>query len=187
MGQLYRLDFPNGKSYVGVTTKTAQQRLHGHRCRAKVGNTPLYTAWRKHGEPKLVLLAILENCDLFETEIRAVSAFGTATPKGYNSTPGGDRSPMLDRRVASLVASKLTGRPLSLEHKAALSLAQRDKPRPALSAALKGKRASPETRARMSSSAKALKRSEQHIQKLRLNAAKARSVASERRKEKDAK
>lgn len=108
MGQLYKLDFANGKSYIGITTKDAQHRFNGHRarCRSTKGNdATLYHAWRKHGEPKLVVLAVVEDADLAETEIRAIKAFNTLVPNGYNMTPGGDVSPLVD----PLIAAKLIG------------------------------------------------------------------------------
>lgn len=108
MGNLYKLDFQNGKSYIGITTKTAAERFSGHRvrCRSAKGNdATLYHAWRKHGEPKLVVLAVVEDKDLAETEIRAIKAFNTMTPNGYNMTPGGDVSPLSD----PLIAAKLVG------------------------------------------------------------------------------
>lgn len=108
MGQLYKLDFPNGKSYIGITTKTASERFAGHRvrCRSAKGNdAALYHAWRKHGEPQLAVLAIVEDADLPAAEIRAIRVFNTLVPNGYNMTPGGDVSPLSD----PLIAAKLIG------------------------------------------------------------------------------
>lgn len=184
MGQLYKLDFANGKSYIGITTRSAEERLHGHRARCrsnKGGDAALYHAWRKHGEPVLTVLAVVEDKDLAETEIRAIKAFNTLVPNGYNVTAGGDTSPMVLPQVAAKVSATKSGVPLSEDHKAALSVAQRGKPRPALSAALTGKKASDDTRAKMSASAKAHKKSPEHIAKLRISAAKARSAAAARR------
>ena len=184
MGQLYKLDFSNGKSYIGITTRSADERFNGHRARCrsvKGGDSALYRAWRKHGEPVLTVLAVVEDRDLAETEIRAIKAFSTLVPNGYNVLEGGQVSPMVLPHVAAKVSSTKTGVPLSESHKASLSIAQRGKPRPALSAALTGKKASEETRAKMSASAKAHKKSPEHIAKLRISAAKAREAATTRR------
>lgn len=180
MGELYKLTFPNGKCYIGITTKRAKDRFHGHKARAKQNkaSTPLYTAWRKHGEPTLCVLAILEDHALAETEIRAIAAFNTLHPNGYNASVGGDVSPMTIPEIAAKSAATRIGVPLSDSHKAALSAAQRGKPRPNLAKALKGKKASLETKKKMSESAKALVRSEEHIAKLRLSAEKARAAAA---------
>lgn len=113
MGALYKLDFPNGKSYIGITTRSARERFNGHRQMATTGKTALYAAWRKHGEPKLVTLAILEDRELASTEIRAIAVYKTLAPDGYNTTPGGDASPM----TLPEISAKLRGNKHSLGKK----------------------------------------------------------------------
>lgn len=182
MGELYKLEFASGKSYIGITTKTARERFHGHRCRAAKGDrTALYNAWRAHGEPKLTVLAVLENSELASTEQRAILAYNTFVPGGYNSTPGGDVSPMLNAETRMKASKTRKGVPLSDAHRAALSAAQRGKPRPGLAAALRGKKMSPETRAKISAAGRTRKMSEDHIAKSRISAAKARAVAKAKR------
>lgn len=95
MGYLYKLTFPNGKEYIGVTRKTPMERFRGHRQAARAGNKcPVYKAWRALGEPRVAVLAIVEDGDLMAMEIRAIAAFGTLTPGGYNMTIGGESPPM---------------------------------------------------------------------------------------------
>ena len=62
VGDLYRLDFSNGKSYIGASSQGAVQRYHVHRQLAilKCSQHPIHKAWRKYGAPKLVIL----ECDL---------------------------------------------------------------------------------------------------------------------------
>lgn len=132
MGELYKLDFANGKSYIGITTKTAAERFNGHR-RKSCGNSaksnvPVYDAWRKHGEPQLTVLAILENGELASAEQRAIAAYGTLLPNGYNMTVGGEVSPMLLPDVAAKVSAKNKGKlrgPMSELHKKNLSEARK--------------------------------------------------------------
>lgn len=103
MGELYRLDFASGKSYIGITEKTAVKRFKGHADAvrsSRTNDTPLYNAWRKHGAPSLKVLAVIENYDLAETEIRAIKIFGTLKPNGYNLLEGGQVSPMTNPEVA---------------------------------------------------------------------------------------
>lgn len=98
MANLYRLDFSSGKSYVGVTQKTSQQRYEGHASSAAKGSEYLvHCAWRKFGAPKLTLLAVVENRVLEETERRAVEVFDTLVPNGYNMIPGGALAPSYAR------------------------------------------------------------------------------------------
>lgn len=53
MGELYKLNFPNGKSYIGIASNGAIGRLCEHRWKAMKLDYLLYKAWRKHGEPVL--------------------------------------------------------------------------------------------------------------------------------------
>ena len=177
MGEIYRLDFANGKSYIGLTELTAAERLWGHRCRAQKGDTALYHAWRKYGEPTLVVLKLsVPRSKLGAAERATIRLYNTMAPNGYNVIDGGNVSPMTFPHIAAKTANALRGRKLSKAHRAALSAAQRGKPRPWHSAALLGKKLSAATRAKMSRSAKRLKRTPEHIARLRISAAKARAV-----------
>lgn len=173
MGELYRLDFPSGKSYIGITRHTAQHRYKGHQaCAAKSAKGAVYQAWRKYGPPVLVVLAEMETDELYKAEQAAIAEHGTLTPGGYNITPGGDVPPSLTPSVAEKIAAKLrgtklsqerkeamriimTGRKASEESRARMSAAQRgkvisDAGRANMSEAAKRRRASPETKAAMS-------------------------------------
>lgn len=94
--QIYKLDFPSGKSYIGVERiGRCGSRYKDHALSAKNGKmTRLCTAWRKYGPPKQTILAIVEDAQALITEQRAVATFKTMSPKGYNMTPGGDFNPM---------------------------------------------------------------------------------------------
>lgn len=107
MGELYKLDFPNGKSYIGITTGTAKKRFAGHRrgARSQKKCSLLARAWAKYGEPTLTTLAVLEDDDLAQAEIRAIKAYGTLHPGGCNILEGGQISPMKNHAVAQKVVS----------------------------------------------------------------------------------
>lgn len=105
MGFLYALTFASGKKYIGVTTSSIPRRLSGHRRAASRGNTAaVYSAWRKHGVPSIAILAVVENAQLYDTEMRAIKIFNTFGHDGYNSTPGGEASPMLVPATAKKVS-----------------------------------------------------------------------------------
>lgn len=132
MGQLYKLDFANGKSYIGITTKTAEERFRGHKRSFIAGSAlAVHRAWRKHGEPVLTVLAVVEDKDLAETEIRAIKAFNTMVPNGYNTLEGGQQSPLLNPAVAAKVSEAMkgnkssVGRKLTDEHKAKIGQASK--------------------------------------------------------------
>lgn len=176
MGELYRLSFPTGKCYIGITVGTARDRYSAHRAAARKGvKTPVYGAWRKHGEPKLEVLAILENHCLGETEQRAIAAFKTMVPNGYNVSPGGDISPMKDPVVAAKVSAARLGMKMSEETKAKMSAAILGNKR------LLGFRHSEASRAKMSAARKGKKFDDPERSRKLSEALKGRVVSEETR------
>lgn len=150
MGELYKLDFTNGKSYIGITTGSALGRLKSHRKAANGSrDAALYHAWRKHGEPQLVVLAVVEDKDLAETEVRAIKAFGTLAPNGYNMVDGGQPFPMKDPAIAKKSGDSRKGRKFSDEHRAKIAAAMTGNQHS------KGLKRSDEFRAKMSAIRKA--------------------------------
>lgn len=111
MGELYRLDFADGKSYIGATKHPAVKRFRDHTLAAKSSKKGIiYDAWRQQGAPVLVVLAIVENADLAMLEEKAVNIFQTKFPNGYNFVDGGKKAPSLDAKVAEKIANALRGR-----------------------------------------------------------------------------
>jgi len=90
--QLYRLSFPNGKKYIGITSKTAKERFKEH-CAPSNRINAVQHAIHKYGKES-VKLTVLAECDNWEllnlAEIEAVEKFNTFYPNGYNLTLGGD-------------------------------------------------------------------------------------------------
>ncbi len=155
MGCLYRLDFPNGKSYVGITSKTAEWRWKTHVQEAKQGKYLINLAIRKHG-PESVKLTTLAQADdwaeLCALERAAIIQHGTRSPHGYNVTDGGEGTPGLTHapdartRLRGAVVSQYkpvrrTAKVLSESHKANIG------------AAMAGRVFSDEHRARLSAAA----------------------------------
>ena len=99
MGELYRISFPNGKGYIGITAKTARARLATHLSdhkRKECAHLPLYRAIEKYGFESLAVetLAVANDWEyLCDMERAAIVAFGTRSPSGYNATDGGDGAP----------------------------------------------------------------------------------------------
>ena len=111
VGTLYKLNFPNGKSYIGITTKGIDNRIRGHEDAARRGSPAVVAAaWRVHGAPCVDTLARLRVDDLPAAEIRAIRVFGTLVPNGYNVALGGQTSPMHAPGVAAKVSAALKGR-----------------------------------------------------------------------------
>lgn len=94
MGCLYQLTSPAGKRYLGITTKTAEQRFASHIAAMFCGRRgALYSALRKYkpGNFKIETLVIANDWDyLANLETRAIAAFETKAPFGYNLTNGGE-------------------------------------------------------------------------------------------------
>ncbi len=107
-GEIYKLTFPNGKSYIGATTVGVESRFKRHATNAKTRNAPLYQAWREMGPPELDVLDMLPVKDLDEAERAAIIKFGTMAPGGYNELPGGKVSPMTNPEIAKRVNEKAT-------------------------------------------------------------------------------
>lgn len=94
--QLYKLDFPNGKSYIGITNRTAETRFKAH-CNPANNRYYCQNAIHKYGKENIVLtvLATVDNWELLcLAEQEAIEKFNTYAPNGmgYNLTLGGDGS-----------------------------------------------------------------------------------------------
>lgn len=95
MGCLYSLTSPSGKSYLGITLKSVEKRFakHVEHALGKRENGVLYSALRKYSPEtfKVESLVIANDwaylCDL---EKKAIVAFGSRYPSGYNMTDGGE-------------------------------------------------------------------------------------------------
>ena len=135
----YKLSFPNGKEYIGVTGNV-KRRLKEHEC----ADTLVGHAIRKYGSPVLQVLAICTRDYAYDLERKAVEKFDTVSPTGYNLVNGG--------------LGGLTGRKVSVETRRKLSEARTglkigppsDETKRKLAARQRGKQHSFETREKMS-------------------------------------
>ena len=160
MGELYRLRFPSGKAYVGITVGTAQRRFRKHVANTNAGlDNAVHSAIKKYGAESVEVETLVVASDwdyLCELEKCAIEAFGTLAPKGYNLTTGGEgvpgRSPSPEERER--IAAKLRGRKIPEEQRLRLveGLRRRAPPtaetRAKLSKANKGRKITPEHRAK---------------------------------------
>jgi group I intron endonuclease len=153
MMYLYVLTFANGKQYIGQT-KNCKDRLAGHKCDAVTHNldTLVYKAWRKYGDPKFKVLAIVEDYMIDETEIKAIKVFNTLKPNGYNLANGGNTTLGLKHTPEQCERNRQArlGKRPSEETKAKLSLARlgrfvSEETRLKISNALKGRATCPQT------------------------------------------
>lgn len=98
-GSVYKIVFPNGKHYIGLTTTSLEQRQREHKCSAKNGDTKcLYNALRSHKMVDTFKLIEIDTADtleeLCEKEIHYILEYNSyyKDENGYNMTYGGEAS-----------------------------------------------------------------------------------------------
>jgi hypothetical protein len=98
MGALYSIVFPNGKQYIGITSRdTAAERFKEHLINADRPAPPrsaVYAALKKYGPAAAVLRTLADGIDDWEllclAEQEAIDKFKCRVPSGYNLTAGGE-------------------------------------------------------------------------------------------------
>lgn len=125
----------NGKQYIGQTSWNINKRINSHvaNSRRKIRvNTYFTNAIRKYGRDGFtweVIASGVEDKDISFYERAAIWAYDTYN-NGYNSTPGGEISPMLIPEVAAKVAAARLGTKCSPESSEKKRLAMLGKPCP---------------------------------------------------------
>jgi len=112
MIELYKITAPDGLLYIGASND-ARRRWIDHNAKAKAGsNCDIHKAIRKFGWKnfKKQILVIGPDEYIYELEMKAIEAFNTITPFGYNMLPGGKISPMTDKNIARRVRIAKTGK-----------------------------------------------------------------------------
>ena len=96
-GYIYKIVFPNGKHYIGLTTTSLEQRTKEHKYRAKSGDTKcIYNALRKYDMVDTFELVEIDTADtleeLCEKEIGYIIEYNSyyMNENGYNMTHGGE-------------------------------------------------------------------------------------------------
>lgn len=167
-GCLYRLTFPNGKSYIGITKRTAEKRFAAHVWHSigKKRKYAVHSAILKFGADSVVVetLAVAAWSDLAELEIKAIAEHGTRAPNGYNLTRGGDGVVDFDDITRAKMGEANIGRVPSAE--------TREK----LRAKSTGKLHTEDAKRKMSEARMGMKFSDEH--RANLSAARERSVSN---------
>ena len=95
-GSIYKISFPNGKHYIGLTT-SLEQRTKEHKKNAKSGSSKyLYKAIRKYNMVDNLELIEIDTADtkdeLCEKEIQYIQEYNSyyMNGNGYNMTYGGE-------------------------------------------------------------------------------------------------
>lgn len=159
---VYKLEFVNGKVYIGMSRASAggpfTNRLRGHERSAKRGSdNPVHAAWRKYGAPTQTILSqhdTREECAM--AEVAAIKAHDALNPaKGYNLMAGGEGlNAPVGSAVHALMREKVWSNP---ERSAKLKASLRGrKPSPATLEAFREWYATPEAKAQRRAIADAL-------------------------------
>ena len=96
-GLIYKIPFPNGKCYIGLTNRTIEARWKEHNRAAKAGDTKLlYNALRKHNMVDTFQMIVIDTAEtlqeLCEKEIAYIEIHNShyIRGNGYNMTDGGE-------------------------------------------------------------------------------------------------
>jgi group I intron endonuclease len=123
MACVYSLTFSSGKQYIGMTSELLRRRLAIHRRDSKTKPAYVYRAWRKYGDPEIKVLAVVEEHMLRDTERKAIAVFKTLAPHGYNLVHGGEGGGTSEY-MRRMVSLRFKGKKLSPETRAKMSAAQ---------------------------------------------------------------
>ena len=107
---LYKLTFPNGKLYLGITHNVSA-RFRVHKSNAAAGKQhAVHNAIRKFGAESVVVetLAAGSMEYIAELEIKAIVAYGSLVPNGYNMAIGGEIGPMSSRNHSDKSKRKMS-------------------------------------------------------------------------------
>lgn len=132
VGRLYRLSFPGGKSYIGITADTPVGRFSEHCKSARNGSAlAVHRAIRKYGSAAVNVetLAVGAWAYLVALEAEAIKAFATRGAGGYNMTDGGEGVPglVMTAEARSRMRAAHAGekrRPLTAETRARIGAAR---------------------------------------------------------------
>jgi group I intron endonuclease len=146
-GFLYRISFPNGKVYIGITSRTVKERFAEHCGKAARldKNFAVHAAICKYGKENILLETIASaNWDEIKAmEVSAIAEQNARVPFGYNLTDGGDGTTgiIVGKETRAMMRANNIGKKLSAETKAKIG------------AAHEGRIFTEESRAKLSSSA----------------------------------
>lgn len=172
---LYQITFPNGKCYFGISCDV-KHRWAEHKRMAHKGysDLPVYRAIREYGWDAIVkeILVVGNQVYIKTLETKAIKAFSTLAPDGYNMHRGGNgcHTPETLKTIGEKVkitALRTWQDPIIRERR--LLAGNTPECRKAKGAHKLGKKESDETRARKSVSMRGVIKSPEHAAKCRAN------------------
>lgn len=98
IGYIYLFTFPNGKQYIGQTSRNYYERWNEHRNAAqKMSSFIIYKSIRKYGWDNVIkdIICCCNVSQLNDLECKFIKQYKTLHPLGYNSTSGGGQNSIL--------------------------------------------------------------------------------------------
>ena len=132
MGYLYKITSPSEKCYIGITSQEVSRRWQHHQSHKAC--IALSSAIDKYGANSMRVETLVE-ADwslLVELEKRAIIAFDTKAPNGYNLTDGGDGTPgrVVSDKTREAISQSASARRHTSETKLKISTALKGRARP---------------------------------------------------------
>lgn len=119
---LYSINFPNGKKYIGITSRTLAARWKQHCVEASAGSVlKVHIAMRKYGIENITVETLVtgERDYIIDLEIKTINQYETTNHNfGYNTRKGGVLS---SQESIELMRAKLIDRVFTDEHREKLS------------------------------------------------------------------
>lgn len=171
-GLLYKLTFPDGKIYIGITNDFSR-RMRAHKGASLRNTHPVCRAIAKFGWDNVnkETLVVGEYHYVRKLESSAILAFNSRVPDGYNVSQGGEFAPSLAPEVRAKIAKANTGKitPIEQRQKQAESMRKKwlePEYREKVISAATGNRRSDETKKKQSEARVGIKFSDEHRAKL---------------------
>lgn len=118
----------NGKAYVGITTKSIQERFDAHLNRATRERSAIQNAMKKYGKDNFEIVEIdtaTTEVELFEKERFWIAHFNTFSENGYNLTEGGGGIVNMSQEIRAKISKSKTGIPCLKQRGKTISKEQR--------------------------------------------------------------
>lgn len=116
-GIVYKItNLLNEKSYVGITTKTIEERFNSHFNRATKERSAIQKAMKKYGKENFIIEEIdfaNNESELFQKEKHWISHYNTFSKFGYNLTEGGGGIPNMSNEIKNKISKSKTGKKIA--------------------------------------------------------------------------
>jgi group I intron endonuclease len=113
-GTIYKITNKiNGKSYVGLTTKSLSERFEAHWNRATKERSHIQNAMKKYGKDNFEIEALyvsFSKDDLYQQEVYFINKLNTFEGFGYNLTKGGGGITEMSEKIRSKISKSKTGK-----------------------------------------------------------------------------